>query len=208
MSIDFLLSMFVFALVASITPGPNNLMLMASGTNYGFIRTIPHMLGVGIGFTIMIILVGCGLMGLFESFPITALILKIFSVVYLVYLAWKIATATPKAINGDGIDDTTQDDTTSRPFTFLQAALFQWVNPKAWSMGVTAISIYTPPERPFWSVFVVAGVFCMVNFPVVSGWTLLGTQIRKLLGDPLKMRIFNGTAALLLIGSLYPIVKA
>ena len=197
MTQELLLALIVFATVSSVTPGPNNLMLMASGTNYGFRRTIPHMLGVSIGFMVMLVLVGLGIAQVFDRVPYSYTVLKVVSVVYLLWLAWKIATAT--APEGDV-------KVTGKPFTFLQAAAFQWVNPKAWAMALTSMSVYMPPERPLYAVFVVAGVFAMINFPNVSLWALLGTQLRRFLSSPLRLRVFNWTAALLLVASLYPIV--
>jgi threonine/homoserine/homoserine lactone efflux protein len=137
MTYDLVLALSLFALVSSITPGPNNLMLMASGANFGFRRTIPHMLGVGIGFTLMIVLVGIGLVQIFDLYPISHQILKVVSVIYLFWLARKIANAAPP--EGDVANEST-------PITFIQAALFQWVNPKAWTMALTAITAYTPNQ--------------------------------------------------------------
>ncbi|SEV98911.1 LysE type translocator [Aliiroseovarius sediminilitoris] len=125
MTIELLSAFVAFAFVSSITPGPNNLMLMASGANFGFQRTIPHMLGIGIGFTFMIVLVGAGLMTLFDLYPVSYTILKTGSVVYLLWLAWKIANASqPGTGKASGI-----------PMSFLQAAAFQWVNPKPQGLG-------------------------------------------------------------------------
>ena len=138
MSYDLLLALTLFAFVSSITPGPNNLMLMASGANFGFRRTLPHLLGVGIGFTLMIVLVGVGLVQVFDLYPISHQILKVVSVIYLLWLAWKIANAAPP--EGDV-------QSAGTPITFIQAALFQWVNPKAWTMALTAISAYTPDSN-------------------------------------------------------------
>jgi threonine/homoserine/homoserine lactone efflux protein len=198
MSTEILLALTAFAFVSSITPGPNNLMLMASGTNFGFVRTIPHMLGVALGFMLMIILIGAGLAQIFELFPIAHTILKVVSVVYLLWLAWKIATSPPPK---SGVTDIK-----ARPFTFIQAALFQWVNPKAWTMALTAVTAYTIPSQPIVSLLLIAGIFGLVNLPSVSSWALMGVQLRRFLDDPLKLRIFNVTAAIILVATLYPIV--
>lgn len=196
-------ALIAFAFVSSITPGPNNLMLMTSGTNFGFVRTIPHMLGVSIGFTLMIVLVGVELAKIFELYPLAYLILKYASCAYLLWLAWKIATSPPPAPGSKpGIADK------ARPMTFIQAALFQWVNPKAWTMALTAVSAYTLPTDPVVSLMIVAAVFGAVNLPSVSSWTLLGMQLRRFLSDPLKLRIFNVTMALTLVATLYPVVFA
>jgi threonine/homoserine/homoserine lactone efflux protein len=196
MTAEVLLGLAVFALVSSITPGPNNLMLMASGANFGFRRTIPHMLGVGLGFTLMVLLVGVGVVQVFTLFPVTYLILKVVSVIYLVYLAWKIGSAAP-------LDTTT--DAPGVPFTFVQAALFQWVNPKAWTMALTAITIYSP-SRNVAAVAFVAAVFGIVNLPCISLWTSLGQQLQRVLTSPMRLRVFNISMALLLVSSLYPVL--
>ena len=195
MPYELLTALAAFAFVTSITPGPNNLMLMASGANYGFRRTIPHMLGVGLGFVLMVALVGLGLMGLFDAFPITHTVLKYAGIAYLLWLAWKIAKA--------GMPQT--DGSTGTPMTFLQAAAFQWVNPKAWQMALTAITLYAP-ERTALSILMVAAVFGAVNLPSVSSWTVLGQQMTRVLTSPLRLRVFNVIMALLLVASLWPVV--
>lgn len=197
MTYDLILALTGFAFVSSITPGPNNLMLMASGANFGFRKTVPHMLGIGIGFTVMILLVGAGLMQIFDAFPIAHTILKVFSVAYLLYLAWKIANATPPK--------TGTDAEKGRPFTFTQAALFQWVNPKAWTMALTAITVYAP-DRSLLAVALVALIFGIINLPSVSTWTIMGQQMARFLTSPAKLRTFNWTMAILLVASLYPVV--
>jgi threonine/homoserine/homoserine lactone efflux protein len=194
---ELFLGLVAFAFVSSATPGPNNLMLMASGTNFGFARTIPHMAGVSGGFMVMVVLVGLGLAKLFEVFPVLRLGLKIISVVYLVYLAWKIATSSaPKGDVASG----------AKPMTFIGASLFQWVNPKAWTMALGAVSVYVPPSNPILGLFLVAGVFGAINLPVVSAWAAMGVQLRRFLQDPVRLRVFNVTAAMLLLASLYPVV--
>ncbi len=181
-----------FALVSSITPGPNNMMLMASGANFGLRRTVPHALGVGIGFTLMIILVGVGLMGLFDLFPVLKTVLKVASVAYLLWLAWKIAHA---AAPGDDAH------ARGKPMTFYQAVMFQWVNPKAWSMALTAIALYAP-DRNLAAVLLVAIVFGIINLPSTSLWAVMGTALRGWLSSPARLRAFNWTMAALLVGSL------
>ena len=195
MTLELLSALAAFAFVSSITPGPNNLMLMASGANFGFRRTIPHMLGIGLGFTIMVMFVGAGLLQVFDAYPISYSILKVGSVFYLVYLAWKIATAAPVKYG----------QSAGKPMTFLQAAGFQWVNPKAWAMALTAVTVYTP-DTSLWAIGLVAMVFGAINLPSVSTWTLLGQQMAKVLTNPARLRIFNGSMAALLIASLYPVL--
>ncbi len=187
-----LLALSAFALVSSITPGPNNMMLMASGANFGLRRTVPHALGVGIGFTLMIVLVGVGLMGLFDLFPILNTVLKVVSVAYLLWLAWKIANAAAPD---------TESGARGKPMTFVQAMLFQWVNPKAWSMALTAIALYAP-DRNFGAVLLVAVVFGIINLPSTSLWAVMGQVMRSWLSSPTRLKVFNWTMAALLVGSL------
>lgn len=197
---ELLAALAVFALVSSITPGPNNLMLMASGINFGVHRTIPHMLGVAVGFTLMIVLVGLGIMEFIEAVPGSITFITIASGLYLLYMAWKIATAhTAPAENGS-------EASGSKPMSFIQAALFQWVNPKAWTMALTAISAYAPRQDGWIGVFVVAAVFGIINLPSTSLWAVMGARMRRFLGDPFRLRAFNIVAALLLVGSLYPML--
>ncbi len=192
MTPDILLALAGFAFVSSITPGPNNLMLMASGANFGLWRTVPHAFGVALGFSFMIVLVGLGLSRIFDLWPVTRTVLAVLSVVYLLWLAWKIANAAaPDRAAADG-----------RPLTFLQAAAFQWVNPKAWTMALTAITLYSVGS--LWSVVAVAAVFGASNLPGVSSWTVLGRGMRRFLTSPRRLRAFNWTMATLLVASLYP----
>lgn len=195
MTYELMIALTVFAFVATVSPGPNNLMLMASGANFGFRRSVPHMAGIGIGFAVMIALVGVGLMGIFETWPVTNTILKVLGTGYMCWLAWKIANSAPPE----------KAEAEAKPLSFMQAALFQWVNPKAWAMGMTAISIYTP-DHDLLSVLTVALIFGLVAIPSVSLWTLIGQQIRRVLNNPLRLRLFNGTMAVLLVVSLYPIL--
>ncbi|MEP0155852.1 LysE family translocator [Pseudophaeobacter sp.] len=195
MTYDLFLALALFAFVSSITPGPNNLMLMASGANFGFRRTIPHMLGVALGFVFMVVLVGAGLVQVFDAFPISYTVLKVASVLYLLYLAWKIANAGPAEASGSG----------GTPMTFLQAAAFQWVNPKAWAMALTAISVYTP-DQTLWAIFLVGAVFGAINLPSVGSWTILGQQMARFLTNPQRLTQFNWLMAVLLVASLYPVI--
>ena len=195
MTHELLAALVLFAFVSSITPGPNNLMLMASGANFGFRRTVPHMLGIGLGFTFMVVLVGAGLVQVFDAVPASYTLLKAGSVAYLLWLAWKVAHAAPAGAAA----------AKGRPMTFLQAAAFQWVNPKAWAMALTAISAYAPGQT--WAaILVTAGVFGAVNLPSVSTWTVLGQQMARLLTNPRRLSLFNWTMAALLVLSLYPVL--
>jgi threonine/homoserine/homoserine lactone efflux protein len=191
MTIETILSLFAFSFVSSITPGPNNLMLMTSGTNFGFQKTIPHMLGVALGFSFMILVVGLGVAGLLQQWPTVYNALKVLCVAYMLWLAWKIAHAAAPA----------EKSASSKPFTFLQAAVFQWINPKAWSMALTAVTLYSR-ESNLHHLFVISGVFCLVNIPSVSSWALLGHKLRNWLSSPKHLRLFNWSMAILLVSSL------
>lgn len=195
-SYDLLLGLVAFAFVSSITPGPNNLMLLASGANFGLRRSLPHMLGISLGHAFMVLLLGLGLGQIFVTWPVTHTVLKVLAVAYMAWLAWKIATAA--APEGK--------ESTGKPFTFLQAAAFQWVNPKAWVMGVTAVTVYTAPEAGWLGAALVAIVFCATNFPSVSIWAWMGTQVARWLSSPARLRAFNWTCAALLIVSLWPVI--
>ncbi len=197
MPFALLSALVAFAFVTSLTPGPNNLMLLASGVNFGFRRTIPHALGVALGFTLMVALVGIGLSGVFAAAPVLLVVLKWVGAGYMLVLAWKIARARP-------IEDGAAP---GRPMTFLQAAAFQWVNPKAWIMAVTACATYTLPERYAVTVLIVAGVFGVVNLPSVSIWVIGGAALRRALANPATLRIFNLSMAALLVASLYPALR-
>lgn len=196
---DLLLALAVFAFASSITPGPNNLMLMASGVNFGLARTLPHLMGVTAGFTLMIVLVGLGVAGVLRAAPWAFFALKLASAAALLYLAWKIATAAPPTENAPA---------RGAPMTFLQAALFQWINPKAWIMALTAVTAYLPEGSALTALVAVALVFGLINLPSCGLWALAGVQMRRLLKRPRALRAFNVAAALLLVATIYPIFAA
>ncbi|MBO6521744.1 MAG: LysE family translocator [Rhodospirillales bacterium] len=197
MAFDTFIALVIFAFVASVTPGPNNMMLLASGVNFGYRRTIPHMFGIAGGFFLLLICVGAGLGTLLTTFPAVHTGLKIAGGLYLLYLAWKIATAG--ALGGS--------EKRREPMSFLAAAMFQWVNPKAWMMGVSAMAIYTDPAEPYLSVLLVAVAFVLVNFPSVSVWAGFGTALRGFLADDRRRRIFNGAMGVVLALCIVPMVQ-
>ena len=197
MTYEILIALIGFAFASSITPGPNNLMLMASGANYGLRRTLPHMLGISIGHAFMVAMVGIVLLRVFETYPVLNIVLKVLSAAYMLWLAWKIANAVPPEAK----------EVTGKPFTFLQAAAFQWVNPKAWFMAITAISAYAPQDRGIIvGSILVAVVFAAVNLPSVTVWAWMGVQVRRWLGTARRLRVFNVSMAVLLVVSLYPML--
>ena len=197
MTPDLFFALVGFAFVTSVTPGPNNMMLLASGVNFGFRRSVPHMLGISIGHALMVVLIGIGLDGLFETYPGLKLAMKVMAVLYMLWLAWRIANAdTPDEPQGRG----------KGPMTFLQAAAFQWVNPKAWAMALGAVAAYAGAGG-LGVVGLVAVTFACVNLPSISLWTVLGTKIRGLLTDHRRLRQFNWTMAILLVLSLIPVLR-
>lgn len=196
MNTEIFLALLGFAFVTSVTPGPNNMMLLASGVNFGFRRTLPHMLGISVGHGVLVTSIGMGLSGLFQAVPQAMIVLKVVSVVYMLWLAWKIANAAaPEGREAEG-----------KPFSFLQAAAFQWVNPKAWAMALGAISAYSG-QGGLTSVLTIAAVFAAVNLPSVSLWAAMGEGLRGWLQSPARLRAFNWTMAVLLVASLIPVLR-
>lgn len=194
MTIELLAALVLFAFVGSVTPGPNNLMLMASGANFGVRRTLPHVAGIVLGFIAMVVLVGIGLIGIFAAHPASFELLRLFSIAYLAFLAWKIATAAP-GVDGAG----------GRPLNALEAALFQWVNPKAWAMALTAITVYAPAQS-LAAVVWIALILGLVNLPSIFVWVVLGSNLKRFLDRGARLRAFNYLMALLLLATLYPVV--
>lgn len=197
MTPELLIAFILFAFVTSVTPGPNNMMLLASGVNFGVRRSVPHMLGISLGFMVLVAAVGLGLGQLFEQFPPLYTALRFGGAAYLLYLAWKIAGAGSPDASGKAA---------GKPFTFLQAAAFQWVNPKAWIMAIGAITTYTPQDGFLVNVLLIAALFALVNCPSVGLWTVAGSLLRRWLDKPRVLRAFNIGMALLLVASLYPIL--
>ncbi|WOE77788.1 LysE family translocator [Pseudomonas protegens] len=197
LSVDLLLAFALFALVTSITPGPNNTLLLASGVNFGFNRSIPHILGISCGFFVLVLAVGLGLGAVFEAYPLLYSVLRYVGAAYLLYLAWKIARSGPMSEEQQG---------QGQPLGYWGAAAFQWVNPKAWVMAVGAISTYTPLQGYFTNVLVIAAVFALINAPTVSLWAACGSLLRNVLRNPRWLRLFNLGMAGLLVISLAPLL--
>lgn len=196
MTPDLLLAFVLFAFATAGTPGPNNMMLLASGANFGFRRTILHILGISAGLGVMVVAMGWGLSGVFRTFPILHEILKWVGAAYMLWLAWKIATAT-------GIND---KSATGQPMTFLEAAAFQWLNPKAWAMALGAATTYTPEGSGSLTLLVLAGTFMLVGVPCSAAWAGFGQGLRRFLDRPAILRVFNVSMAVLLVASLYPLM--
>ncbi len=202
MNQDVLIAASLFSFVSSITPGPNNMMMLASGVNFGFRRSVPHWLGICGGFTFMLCAVGLGLHTLLADHPALYDLMRYAGSAYLVWMAWRLATASASPASQD--DDTPSSE--SRPLGVLAAAAFQWVNPKAWVMAVTAMSAYLPARAQAIDIVVLALLFGVINLPCVACWAGGGAALRRFLQDPLRLRVFNISMALALLASLYPML--
>ncbi len=194
---DVFFAVLFFAFSTTITPGPNNIMMLSSGVNYGVKASLPHFFGICFGFPLMVLLVGLGFGVVFERFPQLHLWIKVAGVLYLLWLAWKIGSATPGSIEGSD----------AKPFSFLQAALFQWVNGKAWIMASGAVAAFTTVSgNAWWDVTQITAAFLIVSFPCVGVWLSFGALLRSVLNQPLYQRIFNWAMALLLVLSVAPVL--
>jgi len=186
-----LLPLGLFAVVTSVTPGPNNILLTASGANFGFRRSVPHMLGISAAFFSLLVVCGLGVGALILAEPPLHNALKIAGAGYLLWLAWQLARA-----GGSASMDR------ARPMRFHEAALFQYVNPKAWMMAVGAIAAFTTPGGNYTlEMALIAVVFTLINLPCVSLWTLFGLGLGRLLHDGGRRRIFNFAMAALTVAS-------
>ncbi|MBV9590285.1 MAG: LysE family translocator [Hyphomicrobiales bacterium] len=197
----------MFGFVTSITPGPNNMMLLASGLNFGVRRTLPHMFGISIGYVVLMLAAGLGLGELLRQVPGAFLVLKIVGGMYMLWLAWHIASSEPpREPAPDDVEPAATHPSGLRPMSFLGAVAFQWVNPKAWVIVVTAVATYVAPNNLIRDLVIVSGVCGLINLPSVGVWALFGASLRRLLRDPLWRRRFNITMAALLVASLWPLL--
>ncbi|MGI4857063.1 MAG: LysE family translocator [Janthinobacterium lividum] len=187
----------LFATVMSITPGPNNMMLLASGVNFGFRRTVPHLLGISSGVALLTLSVGFGLGEAFRRFPRLYMVLEVASIVYLLYLAWKIGTS----------DSVQTKKGERRPMRFHEALAFQWVNPKAWMMVLTAVTTIRLSADFGINALLMAAVFYLIGLPCICLWAGFGTAMRRLLSRPLWLRTFNIAMAATLLATVYPMVR-
>jgi threonine/homoserine/homoserine lactone efflux protein len=194
MSYDLLAAFVAFAVATLFTPGPNNIMLMTSGLNFGFARTLPHAFGVALGFGFLVLVVGLGLGAVFAAYPAIYSVLKFAGAAYLLYLAWRIANSGPA--NGG---------MRGRPLTFLEGAAFQWINPKGWVMAVGAVTAYAAVARFPLNIVLIAAIFAGLGTLSSWTWLLFGTSLRTIVTDPQKVRVFNVVMALALAGSLIPV---
>jgi threonine/homoserine/homoserine lactone efflux protein len=188
--------LLVFATVASITPGPNNLMLMASGATFGVKRTVPHLAGVVLGFGAMTLAVGLGLSQVMRASPLVFAVLRWGAAAYILYIAWRMVTA-----KGPGVGVTHEN-----PMSFIGAVAFQWVNPKAWVMALGMVGTYAERDRFVTDVAIIAIVTMIITLPCTLTWTSFGSGIRRWFKKPHHLKAFNWTMAALLVASLYPLI--
>ncbi len=202
MNLETLIAFSLYVFSTSITPGPNNTMMLASGVNFGIRRSLPHLLGISCGFSFMVLLMGLGLGAVFTQVPQLYSVLRWGGAAYMLYLAWKILNSGPIS-SGSATDE----NSTAKPLGFLGAAAFQWVNPKAWVMALGAITTYLPAEHSVWQLVFLVAVLGIINFPSTGSWALFGSSMRHYLQQPKFLRIFNALAATALVLSLYPVLK-
>ena len=196
MTPDAAFALLGFAFVMSITPGPSNLLLLASGANFGITRSLPLLFGISSGFLLMVLLVGLGLGGLLERFPAAHQALRFACAAYVLWLAMQIARSGPA---GPG-----EADGPAKPIGYVKAALFQWVNPKAWTAALIVNVNYALPGDMFTSLAWTIALFAVVNVPSIGVWLLSGTTLRRLLSDRRRLLVFNVAMALLLVGTTIP----
>jgi len=194
MTLDTALALAGFAFAMSITPGPGNFLLLASGANFGFARSIPLVLGISLGFLTMVFFVGLGLGQVLRATPAIHTVLKFACAAYVAWLAWKIARS--RAVGNDG------SEPIERPFSFLQAALLQLLNPKAWAVALIVTVSYTDPQNYLPSLISMILLFAVVNLPSISVWALSGVALRRILGAGQRIVAFNIAMALLLVVSM------
>lgn len=189
----------LFAIATCVTPGPNNVMLMSSGANFGIGRTLRHVAGINIGFPLMVVSVGLGAGAIFRQYPWLHDGLQVIGAVYLLFLAYQIARSPTADL----------DDKSGKPLGFTAAALFQWVNPKAWVMAVGAVLAYTSPLGAYTvQVFLIALLFFLFGTPCSMVWVFFGQYLRRFLTRPHYLKVFNLTMSLLLVVSLIPVISA
>ncbi len=186
-------ALLLFTISAAFTPGPNNLMITASGANFGYWRSLPHMMGVTFGFPAMLIAMAFGLVQIFDAWPLLHTFLRYAGATYMVYLAFRIATSTKIS----------KAKETAQPLSFVEAALFQWINPKAVIYALSTLSIFTTPKGNFFEeILLLTIVAVLVSFSSITTWCLFGSAIGHLLKSVKALRIFNLTMAAALLASI------
>tara|TARA_B100001057_G_scaffold32470_1_gene29465 strand:+ start:364 stop:981 length:618 start_codon:yes stop_codon:yes gene_type:complete len=192
--IEYFIPLLILCIVQSGTPGPNNIMLTASGKNFGYLKSIPHMLGVVIGFLSLIVVFGLGLTVIFSKYPLIQFVLRILGSIYLLYLSYRIYSSV-----------NTEDLSKSKPITFMESSLFQYVNPKGVMMAITTISIYTDHINfKFISSFSEGMIYILIAFTIsniiaVITWTSVGVFIGQFIKSARGIKLFNALMAFLLV---------
>jgi len=185
----------LFTLAGAITPGPNNTISTLSGATFGFRKTLPQMLGVTVGYPLMLAALGLGLGEVFKVVPWLHNAMRYVGAAFLLYLAWKLVRANAPQSAG-----------TARPVGFFEALFFQWLNPKAWSIALGAIAAFTTPGLAtnafLWEVAIFTFVSAIITFPSLVLWCLFGVAISAMLKDEKKRRIFNYALAAILVLSI------
>ena len=194
MSIEVWTAFAVFAFVAAATPGPNNLLLLASGLRVGLWRTLPFVAGISVGFSALLVAVGYGLGQIFEQFPVVQLAFKVVGTGYFLYLAWTLLRAARAS-----------DRDEQRDLGFWAGVTFQAVNPKAWLMCITAIALYLPAAWNAVTLALMVATFVLLGAPANMAWAGIGRLLRSLVSDARRMRVFNAVMATLLILSIIPV---
>ena len=192
----------VFCAVTLFTPGPNNVMLMTSGLNFGLRRSLSHAFGVALGFPFLVLCVGLGLGVVFTQYPLLYVLVKYAGAAYLLYLAWCIAISPPPDTKADALADTQH-----KPMGFMAAVAFQWINPKAIVMAVGGVSTYATLLPYPYNALLIAMVFGIIGILSSLTWAGLGTALQRLLHRPRLIRSFNVAMGFLLALSLYPVAK-
>ena len=193
-----LLAFLLFSIATSATPGPNNIMVSAAAANHGFRSTIPHILGIAVGFAVMLLVFGSGLAGPLAADPRLHGLLRWVGAAWMLWLAAKIAFARGTLTGGGG----------RPPLSFVGAALFQWINPKAWLISLATVATYTTAEGSLYrQVALLALLFFLVSIPCVGAWAALGAGASRFLMTPRRLRLFNVVMALPLVASLVPLLR-
>jgi len=198
--IETALALMGFAFVMSVSPGPGNFLLLASGANFGLRRSLPLIFGISLGFLAMVIMVGLGFGRILGTHPEFGHVIRIACAVYVVWLAVKLARSRSL---GPGARQQL-----SLPFTFMQAAMMQLLNPKAWTVAILVTAAYVDPTRPAASLATLVSVFALINIPSISLWCISGTALRTILARGNRVAVFNIAMALLLLGSMAPVILA
>jgi threonine/homoserine/homoserine lactone efflux protein len=191
------LSLILFTLATCGTPGPNNTLVMASGASYGFRRSLPAVIGINTGFPVMVMVIGLGLGGFLQRWPVVLDVLRPIGVGYLFYLAYRIATAP---VGRERVS-------AGAPLSFLRSALFQFVNPKAWVMVVGAIITFSSRNEPLLlQILLIAVIFVVFGAPCTTAWCLAGAGLHRAIRRPIQLRLVNVVLAGLLVLSVIPIL--